>query len=223
MIFLPKRPNKRHAGKFLFIIFLFVFYKLAFSSEISEISEYSQYDLENENISKRPEGATSIPIKKKLFESFRKEVTVDKYYTKDGKKVKVILVRKNRPAFSFFTKWRNKKKRKNEAKKRYKMNRAKKTKKPNILRRVFKRKKKDDKSKEDSKTSDVNHAKENEESFSKNDVFEEDEPRTKEPDTLLDNTAPSSSGTSSYERSSIAGENTGPTEMKTSTFEMTAL
>lgn len=234
MIFLPKRPNKRYAGQFLLIILLFVFYKLAFSSEISEISESNQYDLENENISKRPEGATSIPIKKKLFENFRKEVTVDKYYTKDGKKVKVILVRKRRPAFNWLRKWRNKRKIKNKAKKRYKMNRDRKSKKPNILKRIFKRKKMNDKSEEDAKISDVNYAKENEESVSKSDIFEEDteyevnkneedEPRTKEPDTQLDDTAPSPSRTSSYERSSITGENTDPTDMKTSTFDISAL
>ncbi|TRY50023.1 Uncharacterized protein CTYZ_00000330 [Cryptosporidium tyzzeri] len=233
MIFLPKRPNKRYAGQFLLIILLFVFYKLAFSSEISEISESNQHDLENKNISKRPEGAISIPIKRKIFENFRKEVTADKYYTKEGKKVKVILVRKRRPAFDWFRKWRNKRKIKNKAKKRYKMNRDRKSRKPNILKRVFERKKMNDKSKK-AKISDVNYAKENEESVSKSDIFEEDteyevnkneedEPRTKEPDTQLEDTAPSPSRTSSYERSSITGENTDPTDMKTSTFDISAL
>ncbi|KAH8583594.1 uncharacterized protein ELE39_000362 [Cryptosporidium sp. chipmunk genotype I] len=230
MVFLAKKPNKRYASRFLFIILLYIVFKLAFSSEISEISESKQYDMENEkkNISKRPEGATSIPIKRKLFERFRKEVTIDKYYTRDGKKVKVVLVRKRRPIFDWFRRWKNKRKIKKKAKKEYKINRDQKNKKPNMLKRLFRKKKPNDES-NGHNLSNVNAEKEDEVSVSKSDIFEEDtgyevnkskkgEPKIQKSEIQLDNTIDSPSGTSNFDKSTITGENTDPSDMKTSNY-----
>lgn len=127
MVLLAKYPKKRYLHQFLFIILTAILLKLAPCSDISEYSESPKEGLQNgENLSIRPEGATSLPIKKSVFDMFKLEKTIDKYVTPGGKKVKVKLIRKHRPIFGSIIRWRIKRKNKREAKRKYKEERKKK-------------------------------------------------------------------------------------------------
>lgn len=230
MVLLAKTPSKRYCRLLLFFALLFIVSKFSFCSEISELSESKQHDPEDENegISRRPEGATTIPLKKSWFQKFTKETVIDKYYTKDGKKVKVILVRKNRPIFNRLRKWKNKRKMKKKAKKKYKMNRNQKDRKPNLFKRLFKKEKSDNSNTNEPSLVSVNYGKE-EESLSKSNIFEDnvesqtnknenDATNTKNFETPLENSAPTY-GLSSYDRNSITGENTESSDVISPTID----
>ncbi|KAJ1614914.1 putative signal peptide-containing secreted protein [Cryptosporidium canis] len=192
MVILTKHPKKSYLCQFLFTILLLILLKLTVCSEISNFSESTQSELENdEHISKRPEGAVSLPIKKQFLDPFKAEVVIDKYMTKDGKKVKVILKRKDRPVFRWYRRWRNKQKIKKKAKEKYKRQRKLGCNKLNIFKR-FKRGKKDSKENEESNIEAVSSVK-GEESVSKSSIFEENsDDEFNRDDTALSKTVKSS-------------------------------
>ncbi|KAJ1612352.1 putative signal peptide-containing secreted protein [Cryptosporidium canis] len=172
MVILAKHPKKRYLCQFLLTALLLILLKLTVCSEISNFSESTQSELENdEHLSKRPEGAVPLPIKKQHLDYFKKETVIDKYMTKDGKKVKVILKRRDRPALRWYRKWRNKQKMKRKAKEKYKRQRKHAGSKWNIFKR-FKRGKKDNKENEESNVEVVNSEK-GEDSVSKSSIFDE--------------------------------------------------
>lgn len=185
MELLANKSKKRYLCQLLFIIIISIILKLTLCSDISELSDYSQNESENiGTISKRPEGAVPIPIKKSFFDRFKLEVVADKYITKEGKKVKVILKRKNRPAFGCVRKWLNKRKLKKAAKKKYKKERKRGDKKVGIFKRMFGRKRKDETDESSESSADIEEKKtpeilsedmmkESESSVSKDNVFEE--------------------------------------------------
>ncbi|KAF7458412.1 hypothetical protein HWI79_1111 [Cryptosporidium felis] len=125
---------------FPFILLIFI-QKLVLCSEIEELSDASSSESNPVNgaISIRPEGAVSMKFNKSVFDAFKKEVVVDKYITKEGRKVKVILRRKRRPIFNRFYKWRKKKRAKKEAKKKYKARKGIKKSKRTKLFNIFSR------------------------------------------------------------------------------------
>ncbi|OII73731.1 uncharacterized protein cubi_03529 [Cryptosporidium ubiquitum] len=224
MILLTKNPNIRYSFLLILIILLFFISKFAFCSEISELSRSEQYPVDEEkNTSRRPEGAIPIPIKRKWFENFSKERVIDKYYTKDGKKVKVILIRRHRPIFGRFIKWKNKRKMKRKAKKKYKMDRNPKNKKGNIFGRLMRRGKKSENNTKEPTLENVNYEKDDE-SVSKSDIFEDNDEnpveknekgsnKMEKAEKQVDYTA-SIDRFSSYDKNSITGENTDSSDMK---------
>ncbi|KAK6590208.1 hypothetical protein RS030_172689 [Cryptosporidium xiaoi] len=130
---------------FLFILFICLHFNFLNCSEIETSSLDSEISAEqsgnNDGLYSRPNGASSVKFRKSIFDVFKKEVTIDKYITKEGKKVKVKLIRKDRPIFSWFSKWYRKRKAKSAAKKKARKERkSKSTKKRKGILSRFKKK-----------------------------------------------------------------------------------
>ncbi|KAH8740719.1 hypothetical protein FG386_002681 [Cryptosporidium ryanae] len=130
----------------LFILFIYLHPIFLTGSEIDTLSHESEIsageNVGNNNSHLRPEGASPLPVKNNIFfDLFKKEVTIDKYVTKDGKKVKVKLVRKRIPIFNMIARWYNKKKAKRKAKKKAKRQKKKPLKKRRGILNRFRKKK----------------------------------------------------------------------------------
>ncbi|KAH7649908.1 hypothetical protein FG379_001752 [Cryptosporidium bovis] len=163
---------------FLFILFICLHFNLLNCSEIETSSQDSEISAEqsgyNDELYSRPDGASSLKFKKSFFDAFKKEVTIDKYITKEGKKVKVKLIRRSRPIFGWLSRWYRKKKAKSAAKKKARKERkSKSTEKRKGLLSRFK-KKKSEKHKTEDKSSIESESREVSDEVEPTGIFEDD-------------------------------------------------